>query len=974
MSERERHIEREPNTVRERNIGREPNTEREYDDVSETEWTEQKSPHFTSLNSLRREGRRYGFVRYKGISDKGRIEKELDNSIVRDLKLHVNTPKYGRGKTKMDQYKVVLVKKGEGVVAHDQREEVSFRTTKNKAPKKSYAEAVALSSDNNTHRGPGGAQVASYRGSQSSIALDISMEDIRRHENVWVGRLKKLEIFERLEDEVSWKLGPGVSPKYLGDDMTLLLGLSDTRATEIIAEEIEQVVWTIDNIRKIVAAVGDLVEVDDDVEHMQRLDRARVLVRTPRPPLIQQVEVHAGGETYRVHMVEENGSDGSNNRCRERCRWESSEEIISDDDDMDSVQSWRCEAAPSSQGENRVGDRREPHPILLPTVLHIADDPVDGQHTPYPADDEEEEIATAEIRINIDGKRKDDASSAAGASEKSYIEPASDSKLGKNVDIINIPNGPNMISSDYSPAHNSNLIGPATSLDFSTYNTPEAQHNISANSKETKKENFNKLTCQSIWGDSNVSWDSVPSVHTFGGLLCLWNNSAFEEIKSYGSRFTWFRPNGSVKSRLDRCLVSEQWLSHWPDSSQHVIQKDFSDHCPIILKTVMVDWGPKPFRLNDIDTIACDRSLTKAELMSKKSIQHDLWMASNAYEFLLRQKSRVKWFKEGDSNTAYFHKTINFRRHHNTIHGIFSEGIWVQQPKMVKDEAVKFFVRRFTKENFSRPTLDGVHFNRITHSQWEEMTAPFSDQELKEAVWSCGGEKSLGLDGFNFNFIKEFWGAMLRGFELASGLKINFAKSQFGIFGAEANWIHEAAQFLNCRHMETPFYYLGIPIGAKSTSNRLPTRGNLLRRNVQIQDNSCPLCGNAQEEVDHLFFNCKMTLGLWWESMSWNQMVGPIASSPASHFVQFCEGYVAGQNQSHRYGWSNLGGQIKMMQQFSTINLEDKERGILGEIEQNKEIVKESPAEKSRSTSIVDGRETKALDMFWFLKPCTLSG
>lgn len=49
------------------------------------------------------------------------------------------------------------------------------------------------------------------------------------------------------------------------------------------------------------------------------------------------------------------------------------------------------------------------------------------------------------------------------------------------------------------------------------------------------------------------------------------------------------------------------------------------------------------------------------------------------------------------------------------------------------------------------------------------------------------------------------------------------------------------------------------------------------------------------------------------------------------------------------------------------------ERGILGEIEQNKEIVKESPAEKSRSNAIVDGRETKALDMFWFLKPCTLS-
>ncbi|KHN27108.1 Transposon TX1 putative 149 kDa protein, partial [Glycine soja] len=42
----------------------------------------------------------------------------------------------------------------------------------------------------------------------------------------------------------------------------------------------------------------------------------------------------------------------------------------------------------------------------------------------------------------------------------------------------------------------------------------------------------------------------------------------------------------------------------------------------------------------------------------------------------------------------------------------------------------------------------------------EELIAPFSDQEIKEAVWSCGGDKCPGPDGFNFNFIKEFWGVM----------------------------------------------------------------------------------------------------------------------------------------------------------------------------------------------------------------------
>jgi len=40
------------------------------------------------------------------------------------------------------------------------------------------------------------------------------------------------------------------------------------------------------------------------------------------------------------------------------------------------------------------------------------------------------------------------------------------------------------------------------------------------------------------------------------------------------------------------------------------------------------------------------------------------------------------------------------------------------------------------------------------------MSAPFTDPELKDAVWSCGGDKCPGPDGFNFNFIKEFWGVL----------------------------------------------------------------------------------------------------------------------------------------------------------------------------------------------------------------------
>uniref|UniRef100_A0A2N9FM82 Uncharacterized protein n=1 Tax=Fagus sylvatica TaxID=28930 RepID=A0A2N9FM82_FAGSY len=50
-----------------------------------------------------------------------------------------------------------------------------------------------------------------------------------------------------------------------------------------------------------------------------------------------------------------------------------------------------------------------------------------------------------------------------------------------------------------------------------------------------------------------------------------------------------------------------------------------------------------------------------------------------------------------------------------------------------------------------------------------------------------------------------------------------------------------------------------------------------------------------------------------------------------------------------------------------------QERGILQEVEQNKEGMTDESAEKGRTVSIADGKEARTLDVFWFLKPCTLS-
>jgi hypothetical protein len=66
-----------------------------------------------------------------------------------------------------------------------------------------------------------------------------------------------------------------------------------------------------------------------------------------------------------------------------------------------------------------------------------------------------------------------------------------------------------------------------------------------------------------------------------------------------GRRFTWFHPNGVSMSRLDRILLSEDWLIKWTNPSVWALARDVSDHCPLVIRYNSEDWGPKPFRFNN---------------------------------------------------------------------------------------------------------------------------------------------------------------------------------------------------------------------------------------------------------------------------------------------------------------------------------------------------------------------------------------
>ena len=76
--------------------------------------------------------------------------------------------------------------------------------------------------------------------SYSSVQMNIPVEEKTWLSNTWVGRLKNLAMFDRVEGDFMWNGGEDITPKYIGDDMVLLMGLTEARVAQMVKEVTEQ--------------------------------------------------------------------------------------------------------------------------------------------------------------------------------------------------------------------------------------------------------------------------------------------------------------------------------------------------------------------------------------------------------------------------------------------------------------------------------------------------------------------------------------------------------------------------------------------------------------------------------------------------------------------------------------------------------------------------------------------------------------
>ena len=69
----------------------------------------------------------------------------------------------------------------------------------------------------------------------------------------------------------------------------------------------------------------------------------------------------------------------------------------------------------------------------------------------------------------------------------------------------------------------------------------------------------------------------VVNNHEYARFSEFIDRCMLKDILMVGRKFTWYRPNGTTRSILDRAIVSDEWLSQWPDFKQYVLSRQESD-------------------------------------------------------------------------------------------------------------------------------------------------------------------------------------------------------------------------------------------------------------------------------------------------------------------------------------------------------------------------------------------------------------
>ncbi|GJX22164.1 RNA-directed DNA polymerase, eukaryota [Tanacetum coccineum] len=331
-------------------------------------------------------------------------------------------------------------------------------------------------------------------------------------------------------------------------------------------------------------------------------------------------------------------------------------------------------------------------------------------------------------------------------------------------------------------------------------------------------ENINLFSINALWGNYSFDYAFSPSVGYSGGVLCVWDSNMFvkDSVTIYdsfvairganafnyfismarlvdlpleGYSYTWSHKSASKMSKLDRFLISEGLLSVFPPLSAICLDRHLSDHRPILMRELDVDYGPTPFRIfhSWFSKSGFDKLVEEMWKNSTFLKPNNIILLKKNFQAL---KAAIKnWCKEDKQRSNASRSSIQSRLSELDKlldQGKGSDGLVNERSMLLKelqdfnasssldmaqkekirwsiegDENSKYF-HGIINRNRSQPAIRGVlvegdwideplivkneFFNHFANRM--RTLKEMSYDEIKCAVWDCGSNKYLGTDGF----------------------------------------------------------------------------------------------------------------------------------------------------------------------------------------------------------------------------------
>ncbi|KAL4569231.1 hypothetical protein LXL04_024866 [Taraxacum kok-saghyz] len=287
-----------------------------------------------------------------------------------------------------------------------------------------------------------------------------------------------------------------------------------------------------------------------------------------------------------------------------------------------------------------------------------------------------------------------------------------------------------------------------------------------------------------LMGDFNVVRTAAERL---GSVFCATSAEAFNDfvysagvadIPLGGRRFTRVDRSGAKMSRLDRFLVSESSLDVVPGLQCVALIRKWSDHHSLLLKEESFDYGTFPFKLfnswlevdgfEEVVKSAAEAFLPRhSDLKSVifkskfKFIKNRIrnWIRDKRPQQVEEKKKMVDTLGDIDvmiDDGQVSSEVMNERsRLLQSVHEMEKRDVM----DCIQKTKVKWAVEGDENSAFSGISVDVriPRFKCLTEESVVRLQQEFTMEEVKAAVWACGGDRAPGPDGFTFKFLKHFW-------------------------------------------------------------------------------------------------------------------------------------------------------------------------------------------------------------------------